>query len=217
MIRVRLDKPTRDGDREIVLVSNLPGRVRAAAIAACSLARGGIEGHFQRLTDYLHCEVPSLGYPRAALFAFAMSVIAGNALAVVEAAIRAAQGAEAAESLSWHAVACQVAGAHRGMMLALPPPAWEAAERQPAKVMARLLRRVAGHADMATLRKSVRGPKVFRRTPNCGKVHHVSTYHLRSKTRLESSLEVLGASRCTTPAAAFRYGQPLRRPRPLRA
>ena len=44
------------------------------------------------LTVSLHCEVPGLGKPKAALFAFAMSLVASNALAVVPASLRAAHG-----------------------------------------------------------------------------------------------------------------------------
>jgi len=48
------------------------------------------------LTDLLHCEVPTLSHPRAALFAFAMSVVAGNAVALLEENLRAVHGEEEA-------------------------------------------------------------------------------------------------------------------------
>ena len=79
LIILELDEPTREGETEIVLVTNLPEEV--SAIDCCTAYRGrwGIEGHFQVLTDLLNCEIPELGYPRAALFAFGMSAVAGNA------------------------------------------------------------------------------------------------------------------------------------------
>jgi len=51
-----------------------------------------VEGAFQTLTDVLRCEIETLGYPRAALFSFAMAVLAYNTYAVVKASLRAAHG-----------------------------------------------------------------------------------------------------------------------------
>ena len=64
-IRLELDEPTRDGDGQITLISNLPASVDARVIAAAYRQRWTIEGHFQRLTEHLHCEIPGLGQPRA--------------------------------------------------------------------------------------------------------------------------------------------------------
>jgi IS4 transposase len=72
-IVLQLDQPTREGETVIELVTNLPAEVSAILICETYRGRWRIEGHFQRLTDLLHCEVPTLSYPRAALFAFAMS------------------------------------------------------------------------------------------------------------------------------------------------
>ena len=82
-IVLKLDEPTRDGEAEIVLVTNLPAAVTALQCCEAYRSRGRIEGHFLALTDRLHCVVPGLGYPGAALFALSMSAVAGNALAVL--------------------------------------------------------------------------------------------------------------------------------------
>src|SRR6185437_2173381 len=65
-IVVQLDRPTREGDTEIVLITNLPAEVSAIDCSAAYLERWQIERHYQVMTDLLHCEVPGLGYPRAA-------------------------------------------------------------------------------------------------------------------------------------------------------
>src|SRR5512135_3905590 len=97
---LKLDEPTRDGEAEIVLVTNLPPEVTAPQCCEAYRGRWRIEGHYQALTDLLHCEVPGLGYPRAALFAFSMSAIAGNALAVLKGNLREAHGPEVAMEVS---------------------------------------------------------------------------------------------------------------------
>lgn len=177
-ITLKLDEPTRDGETEIVLISNLPSRVKAATIATAYRERWTIEQHFQRLTDWLHCEVPTLGYPRAALFAFSMSLVAANALAILIAAIRAVHGHEAADNLSYSALVDEVGGTYRGMMLALPARRWSFIHRYTNTQTARLLRVIARHANLRLLTKTRRGPKKPRRTPNCKNIRHLSTHRV---------------------------------------
>jgi IS4 transposase len=123
-IVLRLDQPTREGETEIVLITNLPAEVSAQVCCRVYCGRWQIETHFQTLTDLLHCEIPSLGYPRAALFAFAMSVLAGNALAILQGNLRAVHGQEMAAEVSNYALVNDVAETYSGMMIAVPPSEW---------------------------------------------------------------------------------------------
>lgn len=182
-ITLHLDTPTRDGETEIVLISNLPRRVKARTIAMAYRQRWRIEHHFQRLTDWLNCEVPTLGYPRAALFAFAMSLVAGNALAMLIGAFRAAYGTDVADNLSYAALADEIAGTHRGMMLALPPRRWAFVRDCTPQQIGQLLKQMAQHANLKRLRKTKRGPKKPRRTPNCTNIRHVSTHRILKQQR----------------------------------
>lgn len=177
-ITLKLDKPTRDGETEIVLISNLPARITAKTIATAYRERWTIEQHFQRLTDWLHCEVPTLGYPRAALFAFSMSLVAANAFAILIAALRSVHGHEAANNLSYMALVDEVGGAYRGMMLAVPANRWSFIHRYTTPQIVRLLRDVARHANLRLLTKTRRGPKKPRRTPNCKNIKHLSTHRV---------------------------------------
>ena len=61
------------------------------------------------MTDLLHCEIPTLGYPRAALFAFCMSILAGDALAILKGHLRAVHGEEMVAELSTYALVNDVA------------------------------------------------------------------------------------------------------------
>jgi len=183
-ITLKLDVPTRDGETQLVLVSNLPAEVPAKTIVTAYRQRWKIEQHFQRLTDWLHCEAPTLSHPRAALFAFCMSLVAANALAVLIAAIRVAHGVEAADNLSYMALADEVGGTYRGMMIALPPRRWNFVRRYTVKQFARLLREIACHADLRILTKTRRGPKKPRpKIPYNKKIKHVSTHRLLNEAR----------------------------------
>ena len=101
-IEVRLFEKTRDGERVIGLLTNLPDTVSAMVIAEIYRKRWTIETQFQFLTVSLHCEVPGLGKPKAALFAFAMSLVASNALAVVRGSLRAAHGRKPRQSVGYY-------------------------------------------------------------------------------------------------------------------
>ena len=120
-IELRLKQKTRDGDRTIAVLTNLPDDVSALQIAEIYRARWTIETHFQFLTQSLHCEVPTLGKPRAALFAFAMAVVAANALAVVRGTLRAVHGVESEAEISGYYLADEVGGDYRAVMKYLPP------------------------------------------------------------------------------------------------
>ena len=183
-IVLRLDKPTRDGEEEIVLVTNLPAEVTALACCEAYKGRWRIEGHYQALTDLLHCEVPSLGYPRAALFAFSMSAVAGNALAVLKGNLRVAHGAEVAEEVSDFALVDEVASFYPGMMLAVPAARWPNLSRCRATTVSGLLNELAEGIAVHRMFRCRRGPKKARTRRSSGKRnHHVSNKKLLDEAR----------------------------------
>jgi IS4 transposase len=100
-IVVRLHQPTRDGDAEIAVLSNLPiAYADAVQIAALYQKRWRIERLFQVLEQCFRGEINTLAYPRAALFGFVMALICYNLLAVAQAAMRSVHGAALSRSIS---------------------------------------------------------------------------------------------------------------------
>jgi hypothetical protein len=183
-IVLRLDQPARNRETEIVLITNLPDSVPADLCCQVYRRRWEIEGHFQKLTDLLHCEIPSLGYPRAALFAFSMSVVAGNALAVLKGGLRSVHGDEVVAELSNYALVNDIAGVYPGMMIAVPPPEWSFAERRSVDQVAELLTELAAQVPVERMRRSRRGPKKPRTAKSSGsRIHHVATKKLLDKAR----------------------------------
>jgi Transposase DDE domain len=179
-IVLRLDHPTREGETEIVLITNLPDEIKASLCCEVYRGRWEIERHFQELTDLLHCEVPTLGYPRAALFAFCMSVVAGNALAVLKGSLRAVHGDEMVAELSAHALVTEAAEVYPGMMVAVPPAEWMFLGGSSAAHVAELLDDLAVRVPIERMLRSRRGPKkprVTRESPG-SKIHHVATKKL---------------------------------------
>jgi hypothetical protein len=158
-IEVRLFEKTRDGERTLALITNLPEDVSALRIAQLYLDRWTIETHFQFLTESLHCELPGLGKPQAALFGFAMALVAGNALAVVRGSIRAVHGSTAEGELSGYYLAEEIGHDYRTLMKYLPAEQWAGWQKLTPAAMSRLLLSVAQHVNLKALTKSKRGAK----------------------------------------------------------
>ncbi len=170
----------RDGEKTIGLLTNLPETVSAVAIAEIYRKRWTIETQFQLLTVSLHCEVPGLGKPKAALFAFAMSLVASNALAVVRGSLRAAHGKEAEAEVSGYYLADEVAAEYRTLAKYLGAETWVEWRKLGAKEMVSLLTEIARQVNMAELLRNERGPKKPPdKKPVYNRKHkHFSTYRL---------------------------------------
>jgi len=178
-IELELDAPTTAGDAVVRLLTTLPPAVRARRVARLYRKRWTIEGLFGRLEAALQSEVRTLGYPRAALLAFGLAVIAFNVLAVIEAAVTSAHDLEADEiAISTYYVADDVRSDYSGMLIAIEAESWSVFDALTPAALARKLRQIAAYADPRTLRKHPRGPK-----PNAAKGYapaasvrrHVST------------------------------------------
>ena len=129
---VDLDEPTRDGDRQIQLWCTLPRRYASAAtLAELYRKRWTIETAFLKLTVELRCEINTLGYPRAALFGFAVAVVVYNILAVIWAVLRVLHDEQTVDNeLSSYHVADEMANMAESLTLIVDAEDW-AVFRQP--------------------------------------------------------------------------------------
>ena len=185
-IVIRLDKPTRDGDTEMAILTNLP-RSAADAIAVADLYRNRwtLETMFQSLTLMLQGEVATLGYPRAALFGFGVAIAAYNVLSSVQAALRAEFGVEKVKNeVSGYYIANEVRATAFGMSIAIEPVAWEQFHTTSPAALAKDMLRWAARVKLAKLKRHPRGVKkpVPKRT-RFAKKGHVSTARLLAESR----------------------------------
>jgi hypothetical protein len=177
-ITIILDKPNKDGETELHILTNLPPKAASAVRVADLYAdRWTIETGFQQLTDDLRCEIDTLGYPKAALFGFCVACVAFNAVSVVKCAIRAAQGkAYVKDELSMYYLTLEVAQVTAGMRIAISPKEWDVFRRMSARKFAAVLIDLAQHIDPRKYAKHKRGPKTKQTKKASGKrIHHVST------------------------------------------
>jgi IS4 transposase len=177
-VTVLLDQPTRDGETELHLVTNVPAKdARAKVIAELYRRRWTIETAFQELEATLHGEVNTLGYPKAALFAFCVALVAYNVLSTIKAALRSVHGEEKiAEEVSGYYIADEIEMTHRGMMIAIPEDEWVVFHDLPSVELANVLVRLAQSVSLPKLRKHPRGPKTPKPKKQSGaKIKHVAT------------------------------------------
>lgn len=184
-ITIKLDEPTEDGDTEIHILTNLPNRVKATRIAEAYRGRWKLEGAFGELATALHCEISSLGYPPAALFAFGVGVVAYNILSVARTALATAHGEESVEDISAYYLADEVRGMMRGMMVAISDAHWQRQfGKRTEQQMANLLVMLAKKVDLEGFRKHRRGPKKPRvKRTKFRKKTHVSTARILEESR----------------------------------
>lgn len=160
-VTVVLDKPTRDGDREIHILTDLPGDVAdAVAVAGIYRKRWTLETAFQEMEAALNGEIAALGYPRAALLALSVALVAYNVMGVVKAALRSVHGTQAIDGgVSGSDLAEEVTGTTRGMRIAIPADEWVVFHALSPSEMGRLLQELARRVRLAEYRKQTRGPK----------------------------------------------------------
>ena len=160
-VTVQLQTPTRAGDTELHILTNLPVReVPAALISALYADRGTIETAFHHLTVDLAGEVDTLGYPTAALFGFCVAFVASNVVALVNGALRAAHGAEYVdEQLSMYYLTLEVAQVATGREIALGVEPWTIFRQMNRREFATTLVAIAQRLDTKKYTKHKRGPK----------------------------------------------------------
>ena len=176
--RVSLKKETRDGDRDIFIISNLSKSTASAKkIAKLYRDRWTIETAFQHLAEHLNSEINTLGYPRAALFGFCVALVAYIIMSVIKSALGSVHGVDVIENqVSGYYIADEISATYRGMMIAIDDTHWIVFQQMTPIKLARVLKELAANVKLSAFRKHPRGPKKPRpKRKSCKNTPHVST------------------------------------------
>jgi len=185
-ITVKLYQPTRDGDTEIHILTNVSRRAaNALKLADLYRKRWTIETMFQELTETLTCEIKTLGYPKAAVFAFCLALVAYNGISVIKAALRSGHGTDTVEEhVSGYYLSLEISKTYTGMMIAIPPQHWTVFRHMTVAQLARVLKELAYYVDLSKYQKHPRGPKQPRpERTHTGRTNHVSTARVLAKRK----------------------------------
>ena len=125
----------------------------------------------------------TLGYPRAAVFAFCLALMAWNGMSVIHAALRSVHGEETVEeNLSSYYLSLEISQVYHGMLIAIPPKEWEIFGNLTTAQLASQLKQLAGRVSLKKLQKHPRSPK--RPQPKrkySGNGQHVATAKLLAR------------------------------------
>ena len=180
-IRVLLKKETRDGDKEIFIITNLSKRAAGSKkIAEIYRGRWTIETAFQELEKWFNSEINALGYPPAALFGFCVALISYMMVTVIMAALRSIHGTKTVEEkVSGYYLADEISGTYRGMMIAISEDEWKEFRLLTQRQFIAILRKLSKNVRLSRFLKHPRGPKkpVAKRKSD-PKQPHVSTAKL---------------------------------------
>jgi hypothetical protein len=180
-ITIHLDKPTKDGEMEIHILTNLPAKdADGLKVASLYADRWTIETAFQHLTLDLRCEINTLGYPKAALFGFCVALMAYNIVSLVKTAVRAVHGKRfLEEELSMYYLTLEVAQVSTGMNIAIESKHWNVFRTMTAEEFGATMVELAGHMKLHKYTKHKRGPKKPQPKKLSGKkIKHLSTAKL---------------------------------------
>lgn len=177
---VKLLKPTKSGEKEVAILTALPGNHSGALVSKLYLDRRRVENLFQFVTQNYEGEIKTLGYPKAALFSFCLALVSYNILATIEAAIASVHGVGKVEAaLSHFYLVDEIQGTYRGMAIAISAQTWQFFESVSLEELAQILLELAAGVNLSDFLKQPRGPKRKKDPPLIDPRHrHVSTARL---------------------------------------
>jgi hypothetical protein len=186
-IRVILTSPTRDGDRSIDIITDLPTEVNASIVAHLYRKRWTLETAFQHIEKHFESEINTLAYPRAALFGFCLAWVAYNLFSVMLAALDSAHEKPVSQEVSSYYIAHDIGSTFLALLQLDEALDWQFAAAYSPSQFAQWLRQVALHVDLASLKKHRRGPKKPKpKVPYDPKHPHVSTHQLLQQSKKSS-------------------------------
>ncbi len=188
-VLLKLDKPTRNGETQIALLTNLtPAEAFSTLVAQLYRKRWRVETLFQVATQTFHCEIKTLGYPRAALFSFSMALVAYNLFSCLKGVLASVHGTDFLDKLSYYYLADELEGTYRGMMIALPPEDWQDLGQISLTQLSSLLQEWAQSLNLKAFTSAPRKPKKKKPKPPYDPRHpHVSTARLLTEKKSRAS------------------------------
>jgi hypothetical protein len=179
LVRVELEKPTRDGDLFIDILTDLPADIPAAVVAELYRKRWTLETAFQHVENHFNSEIETLAYPKAALFGFALALVAYNLFSVIISALDCAHNKPVSKDISGYYIAHEIAATFLALVQLGEELDWRFIAAGAPPEFAAWLRETARHVNLRALKKHPRGPKPPKsKPPYDPKQPHVSTYQL---------------------------------------
>lgn len=184
-VTAKLVEPTRDGDTELHLLTNLPTSVSAVVIADAYAERWTIETCLGHLAQALNAEINTLAYPGAALLCFCLALVLFNIISALKTLLTAFSAAAHVPALSYYYLALEIAETRLGIEIAIDDAYWKHCAELPLSKFILWIKSIAKPANLRPYRKHPRGPKRPPPKRASGKKRaHVSTHRILEKRKL---------------------------------
>ena len=159
-ITIKLKGKTRNGNKELHLLTNLPKSVSAAKIADAYAKRWTIETCLGYLSQALNAEINTLCYPAAAELCFCLALTLFNMMSTLK-SLLVTHGTTDDDSieLSYYYLAHEIAECQAGLRIMIDPEYWQEYAELSLAQYVKFLKKVAGRANLRRYRKHTRGPK----------------------------------------------------------
>lgn len=178
-ITIKLDTPTKNGETELHVLTNLPESVSAVTVAEAYADRWTIETCLGHVSQALNGEINTLAYPGASLLCFCLALMLFNILGALKTLLTKYSKGSGKPALSYYYLALEIATTRKGMDIVIDGSHWERIAAMSASEFISWVKSVARHANLEQYRSHPRGPK--RPPPNrtSGKRRaHVSTHRI---------------------------------------
>jgi len=156
-VTVELNQPTRDGDTEIHILSNLPAEAASAEkITELYRNRWTIERVFFEIERAFESEISTARLPGGGAVRALAGTVGLQRRNLVEAASAANTAARRfANEVSTYYLSLEIRGAWDGMQIAIPPKHWGMFATQSTKILRATLREIAGPDATCPLQKNI--------------------------------------------------------------
>jgi hypothetical protein len=178
-ISVKLVEPTRDGDTQLHLLTNLPASVSAVTIADTYAKRWTIETCLGHVSEALNAEINTLAYPGAALLCFCLALVLFNIISALKTLLLKSSASKEKQEMSYYYLALEIAEARLGMEITIDDAYWKMCADLPLSEFLSWIKSIAKNANLRRYRKHPRGPKRPPPKRASGKRRaHVSTHRI---------------------------------------
>ncbi|WP_085210526.1 transposase [Methylomagnum ishizawai] len=161
------------------MITDLPADIPATTIADLYRRRWTLETAFQHVERHFNSEIETLAYPKAALFGFALALVAYNISSVMISALDCVHPKPVSKDVSGYYIAHEIAATFLALVQLGEALDWVSVAARTPSGFAAWLRETARNVNLRALRKHSRGPKQPKsKPPYDPKQPHVSTYQL---------------------------------------
>jgi len=158
-ITVVLATPTRDGDTELHLLTNLPTRVSAPCISEGYRGRWTIEVCLGKIASALNAEINTLSYPRACLFCFCLGLLAFNMISTLKQLLTRYNKTKQIPKLSDYYIALEIGESQLAFDICFDHADWQKLQRMTSADFLQWVSDIAKNAKLTKYRTHTRAPK----------------------------------------------------------